>query len=160
MKRIGCTGHQALSAATRSHVAKAIVEVMASLEGETVLGLTCLAEGADQIFAFAVLAAGGQLHVVLPSEDYENSFDNDQARTAYEALLRLASSTTQLEFASPGEDAYLAAGQEVADSSDILLAVWDGKPAAGKGGTADVVSYAQHRGTDVRVIWPPGAARR
>ena len=29
--------------------------------------------------------------------------------------------------------------------SDIVLAVWKGKPAKGKGGTADVVAYAIRR---------------
>ncbi|MEV5731635.1 hypothetical protein AB0N50_38930 [Streptomyces pharetrae] len=42
---------------------------------------------------------------------------------------------------------------------DELLAVWDGKPARGYGGTADVVAYAQRQGTAVRVLWPQGASR-
>ncbi|MFJ8953478.1 hypothetical protein ACIRO1_25525 [Streptomyces sp. NPDC102381] len=53
----------------------------------------------------------------------------------------------------------MAAGKEVVDQSDVLLAVWDGKPAGGKGGTADVVAYAQRQGMDVRIIWPLGATR-
>ncbi|GAB2826863.1 hypothetical protein GCM10027073_64840 [Streptomyces chlorus] len=46
----------------------------------------------------------------------------------------------------------------LADSGE-LLAVWDGKPARGFGGTADVVSYAERSGTPVRVLWPEGATR-
>lgn len=159
MKRIGCTGHQILSAATRRDVAKAVAAEIAGAEGENLLGLTCLAEGADQVFAFATLAAGGQLHVVVPSRNYESSFQSNQARAAYDSLLTLAVSRSELDFSSPGEDAYMAAGREVADQSDILLAVWDGKPAGGKGGTADVVAYAQQRGVEVHIIWPLGATR-
>ncbi|MFH9861330.1 hypothetical protein [Streptomyces sp. NPDC017202] len=40
-----------------------------------------------------------------------------------------------------------------------LLAVWDGKPARGYGGTADVVAYAERTGVAVRVLWPDGASR-
>jgi hypothetical protein len=31
------------------------------------------------------------------------------------------------------------------DKSDMLIAIWDGKPAAGLGGTADAVGYALER---------------
>jgi hypothetical protein len=40
-----------------------------------------------------------------------------------------------------------------------LLAVWDGKPARGHGGTADVVAAAREQGRTVRVIWPAGSTR-
>nr|WSY54289.1 hypothetical protein OG999_31935 [Streptomyces sp. NBC_00886] len=42
---------------------------------------------------------------------------------------------------------------------DELLAVWDGKPAWGYGGTADVVDYPERTGIPVRVLWPEGAIR-
>lgn len=159
MKRIGCTGHQTLSADTRIEVAKAMATEIVKFQGEELLGVTCGAEGADQVFAFTMLAAGTQLRVVIPSRDYESSFQNEKARAAYECLLQLAVSRMELPFSAPSEEAYMAAGQEVADQSDILLAVWDGKPAGGKGGTADVVAYAQRQGMDVRIIWPLGSAR-
>ena len=38
---------------------------------------------------------------------------------------------------------YLAAGCRVAALADLLLAVWDGEPARGRGGTADVVAFAR-----------------
>ncbi len=45
------------------------------------------------------------------------------------------------------------------DTADELYAVWDGEPARGYGGTADVVAYARERGKPVSVIWPDGAYR-
>ncbi len=45
------------------------------------------------------------------------------------------------------------------DRADELWAVWDGEPARGPGGTADVVAHARGRGVPVRVVWPPGARR-
>ena len=57
---------------------------------------------------------------------------------------------------TPGtdEDAYLVAGRRVVDLSDIVLAVWDGHPAKGKGGTADVVAYTIRRGVPLIHIDP------
>ncbi len=38
------------------------------------------------------------------------------------------------------------------DECDVLLAVWDGKPAAGRGGTAEIVAYALKRRVPVVAI--------
>jgi hypothetical protein len=40
-----------------------------------------------------------------------------------------------------------------------LWAVWDGLPARGYGGTAEVVAYARAHAMPVKVIWPVGALR-
>jgi hypothetical protein len=65
----------------------------------------------------------------------------------------------KLEFDEPTEEAFWAAGQRVVEESEQLIAVWDGRPAGGLGGTADVVAYAQKLGKNVLVIWPTGARR-
>jgi polyphosphate kinase 2 (PPK2 family) len=57
------------------------------------------------------------------------------------------------------EDAYLAAGRWIVDHADRLVAVWDGRPARGRGGTAEVVAYARHRGVPVTVLWRAGVLR-
>ncbi|MEV6495449.1 hypothetical protein AB0M20_43550 [Actinoplanes sp. NPDC051633] len=158
MTRVGCTGHQGITASTRRAVSAAIAQTLADLENG-LEGLSSLAEGSDQVFALAVLAAGGKLHVVIPSRGYEETFAADIPRATYRALVALAQQHTTLPFTEPGEDAYLAAGQHIVDHSDVLLAVWDGQDAAGKGGTGDVVAYAYDRGLDVRVIWPRNARR-
>ena len=45
------------------------------------------------------------------------------------------------------------------DTVDLLVAVWDGLPARGFGGTADAVAYAERTGVPCTIIWPPGATR-
>lgn len=157
--RIGCTGHQTLSPSTRRNVAAAIAKILTEHADDTLVGLSSLAQGADQLFAFAILAAGGELHAVIPSERYEQSFTTDQARMTCTALLALAGEVTILSNAEPNEDAYLAAGHHVADQCELLIAVWDGQGAASKGGTGDVVDYARNRATNVEVVWPEGATR-
>jgi hypothetical protein len=157
--RIGFTGHQDLGASTQRDVAAVIAALLADQSNGTLIGLTNLAEGADQLFAFTVLAAGGELQVVVASQGYERSFRTERAEDTYTALLTLAADTTTLPFSEPSEDAYLAAGQEIVNRCDMLLAVWDGRDAAGKGGTGDIVAYARERGVEVRVVWPDGAKR-
>ncbi|MFI5492597.1 hypothetical protein [Actinoplanes sp. NPDC051859] len=157
--RIGFTGHQGLTGATRRAVTAALAAFLADLADDDLVAITSLAEGADQIFALTVLAAGGRLHVIVPSLGYEHTFTDEQAQRNYFALLSQASETTSLPFAAPSEDAYLATGQAVVDRCDRLVAVWDGRPAVGKGGTGDIVIYADELGVDRHIIWPAGARR-
>jgi hypothetical protein len=156
--RIGFTGHQRLTSVTRRSIAGAVSEILARNSGP-LIGLTSLAEGSDQVFALSVLAVGGRLNVVVPCQNYENTFAVLGARDAYAALLCLATDVVSLPYPEPSEDAYLAAGHLIVDKCDKLIAVWDGLPARGKGGTADIVRYAEQVGTPSQVVWPRGAER-
>jgi len=51
------------------------------------------------------------------------------------------------------------ASRVMLERADMLLAVWDGKPARGYGGTADVVQLARDMRKPVVVVWPEGASR-
>lgn len=157
-ERIGFSGHQGLTPHTETLVVKAI-DVL--LEGRTdIEGVCSLAEGADQLFAARVLAAGGTIRVIVPSEGYESTFETDAALQSFRDLLGRASSVTTLDHPEPSESAYWDAGKQVVENSDRLIAVWNGKPAGGLGGTADVVRFAQDLGKQVDVVWPEGAERR
>ena len=158
MTTIGCTGHQTLSPLTRRRVAAALATQIAKVEDDLV-GLCSLAVGADQIFAHILLASGGRLHVVIPCQGYVGAFGDEAARREFERLLSAAHEVTELPFSEPSEEAFMAAGRTVADRCDLLLAVWDGQPAAGLGGTGDVVSHATGRGTPVEIVWPDGSSR-
>jgi hypothetical protein len=155
---LGCTGHQALSPLTRRQVAADLAAKVASFDDE-LAGLCSLAVGADQIFAHILLASGGHLHVIIPCRGYADMFDDEVTRREYERLLSAAHEVTELPFSEPSEEAFMAAGRIVADRCDLLLAVWDGQPAAGLGGTADVVAYAADHGRYVEIVWPDGSSR-
>jgi hypothetical protein len=81
------------------------------------------------------------------------------ARADYDDLISAASNVERLPFVESTEEAHMAAGQALVDRSELVLAVWDGAPARGFGGTADIVAYAHQRGVPVEVVWPPGASR-
>lgn len=158
--RIGVTGHQHIPVRAREHVRRGLDAFLAAYDGQgkEVVGLSSLAWGADQLFAAAMLNAGHALRAVIPSHGYESTFDR-RGLTAYRTLLAGAERTAgvvTLDYPEPCEEAFFAAGKRVVDGCDLLVAFWDGSPAAGKGGTGDAVAYARAQGRPVTVIWPEG----
>jgi hypothetical protein len=157
MTSIGCTGHRDLPSGALAYVRSGILAELPH-DSDHLVGICSLAIGADQLFARLVLDVGGQLHVVIPSSRYEDTFAPDEIGP-YRALLDRARESETLAFPEPSEDAFLAAGKRVAELSDALIAVWDGQPALGKGGTADIVAFARGRAITTRIVWPPGVSR-
>jgi hypothetical protein len=154
---VGVCGHQQLGSARESveGLLKSVVDGFAA----PIAGVTSLAVGADQIFGEAVLHRGGSLHAVIPCRGYESTLSG-AGLDEYRRLLAAATDVAVLDFAKPSEEAFLAAGRWVAEHCDVLLAVWDGAPSRGLGGTADIVAHAQNLGRDIRVLWPQGSPNR
>jgi hypothetical protein len=121
--------------------------------------LSSLATGADQLFAHLALACGAELTAVIPSGDYEEGFATPGELARYQDLKGRATREIQLSFPYATDEAYYAAGAYIADNCDRLLAVWDGRPARGLGGTGDIVQYARDLGRPVTVIWREGVER-
>ncbi|MFE3328375.1 hypothetical protein [Streptomyces sp. NPDC059176] len=158
MKRIGVTGHRSIPPEVLGHVQAVIKAVMCRNAG-AVEALSSLAEGADQLFADIALDCGAELTVVIPSGDYEAGFEDPQVLAGYRRLKGRASQEVRMAFPHSTDEAYYAAGAYIADHCDRLLAVWDGRPARGLGGTGDIVRYARERGKPVTVIWRDGVER-
>ncbi|HEV7907016.1 MAG TPA: hypothetical protein VGP03_02640 [Pseudonocardiaceae bacterium] len=155
--RIGITGHSNLVPECLPAVHAALAEVLGELTPPLV-GVSCLAPGADQVFARVVLELGGAVEVVLPAMDYRDKMAPEH-RDSYDDLLRRASVVSVLPHLLSGRQAYVAANERMLASIDLLVAVWDGVPAAGKGGTAETVEHARACGVPVQVVWPPEARR-
>lgn len=116
--------------------------------------VSSLAEGADRIVAEAGLAAGFSLQAVLPfgATEYARDFETQASRAAFERLLNRASAVFDLNGAADARPrAYEAAGLFMLANIDLLIAIWDGKIAAGVGGTADIVKRAIADG--ILVVW-------
>lgn len=159
MTRIGITGHSNLTADAVPLIAEGIREVLAEHTGGDLVGVTCLAKGADQVFARVVLELGGAVEVVLPSADYRRRKVRPDNVDEFDELISGASAVRTMPFEEAGRDAYMAASDDVLDTVEMMVAVWDGGPSGGHGGTADVVDAARERGLQVAVIWPDGAER-
>ena len=123
-----------------------------------------LADGADQVAAEVAIELGWELHAILPFErsEYRTGLSDEAARERFDKLLGQANCILEL----PGDsgrslDAYVMTGRATIAHCDLLLAVWDGLAARGRGGTAEVVQLAVVNGTPVIHLPPaPDAAAR
>ncbi|MEL6693999.1 MAG: hypothetical protein AAFQ12_13345, partial [Pseudomonadota bacterium] len=122
--------------------------------------VTALAEGADTIAAMAAIEREFKLDVILPFQRdiyIEKQQFAPSATKTFHALLDSPRTNCVFEltdgFHDDADDTelYLAAGRRMLAFSDVVIAVWDGEDAAGRGGTAQIIREAIARG--ITVIW-------
>jgi hypothetical protein len=112
--------------------------------------ISSIAKGADQIVVKSSMEIlGASLEVVLPfrTDDYKQDFDQYEDQNTFNLLYEKADSklnrTFELEPApEKRSEGYRKSGEMIVQSSEIILAVWDGMPAQGEGGTAEMAEYA------------------
>ena len=164
---IGVTGHRKLGPdvvfveALRSAIENIITRA-SSATGipPALVVLSSLAEGADRLIAREVLKVPDScLVVVLPMEndDYIKDFKTGQSKAAYQELFARAVHVEQLPAKYTRVEAYEQAGQYIVDNCDVLVALWDGRPATGRGGTGEIVRYARESKRPVAWICPDKA---
>jgi len=166
---IGVTGHRNLETATCleeriAGILEAITRLAPSRKGTPVAmaALSPLAEGADRLVAKEILKREGTpLDVVLPmdKDDYSADFGVAGSRSEFEELLSRARSVRCLSPSPSRAEAYASAGRYVVDHCDVLIALWDGKPEEGSGGTAEIVRYARTKRCPLFWIDTNGAGR-
>ncbi|MEI6486195.1 MAG: DUF4231 domain-containing protein [Sphingomonadales bacterium] len=125
--------------------------------------LSPLAEGADRLSAEVALAAGYTLDVVLPGPAQRFRDDADPAMTG---LIAQADAVMELPEEPLGDAvSFFLSGRATVAHCDLLIAIWDGERARGRGGTAEIVELALRRGrpvlhlpleadADPILIWP------
>ena len=125
--------------------------------------VSSLAEGADRLVAEAGIAMGYSLICPLPftREEFAQDFVAPNALEPgslgrFEALLATPGATVfELDGShTAASAAYAYAGQVVLRQSDLLIAIWDGAPAAGGGGTAETLLAALKSRTPVLWLSP------
>jgi hypothetical protein len=156
--RVGITGHRGLDDRTEKRVRALLAETVRAYGPGELVGVSCLADGPDVWFAETVLDHGGRIEAVIPATAYRDSLPTWH-HPVYDRLLHRAADIHATGLTTSDSHAHMAGSEILVGLVDELLAVWDGKPARGYGGTADVVAYAQRQGTPVRVLWPEGASR-
>ena len=165
---VGITGHRTLDPAVEPALAAAVGGVLARMRADVgriaeqqrgrfadepsrLTMVSGLAAGADQIAAETALAQGYRLVALLP-------FDQDHYATtmAPAERARMASLVARADHvwtppagSVSGAAAYVLAGDVTVAGCDLLIAVWDGEPERGPGGTAAVVAEAVRRGVPV-----------
>ena len=149
---VGFTGHRELT--DPSQMASQIDLVLNRLSDISgpLAAVSSLARGADLLFLDAVTRRKLPLWLMLPFPlaRFEKDFsppDWDKIKPYFKAALQVE----EITGAASDDEAYMEAGEKTVEEADILVAVWDGKPAAGLGGTADIVEYA--RKLEKPLIW-------
>ncbi|MBI5679907.1 MAG: SLATT domain-containing protein [Methanobacterium sp.] len=159
---IGITGHRILpdEQRIRENVKKVMVKVEALLPKtpHTFYIISPLAEGADRVATEEILKLSSLedntfLEAILPlsPNEYHQDFAGDESKTQFNNLLNLANVVNEIDQSESREDAYYKAGTYTVDNCDVLIAIWDGKPPAGLGGTAQIIEYAKKNGK--RIFW-------
>ena len=155
--RIGVTGHRYLDELDKvmKGVENVIQRILETFPDSDFRVLSSLAEGADQILAKRLLLVPNtHLWVPLPlsEEEYLKDFRAARSKEEFIHLLRKAERVIKLPEMDNREDCYKAAGKYIVKNSNLLIAIWDGKPAQGKGGTAEIVTLTRTRNIPLAYI--------
>src|SRR5258708_14814823 len=142
---VGLSGHTQVTDKTRirNAIRRALEQILGDWPTRWV-AFSSIAYGADTLFVQEALDLNLSWNAILPMPLalFREDFDTDQWSLASHYLAKAISTQTIPESPSR-EDGYLDAGYEVVHHSDVIIAVWDGLPARGKGGTGDIVTYAR-----------------
>jgi len=153
---VGFTGHRRLRQPEK--VGAILRELLQSLGAEIpgqLVGHSSIAIGGDTLFAEACIALQIPWIAMLPltEGDFKSDFTETDWKKARE-LLQKAARVESLVGASDRDVAYLECGLATVEEADLMIALWDGEPSRGTGGTADVVTHARNLGRPLIVIHP------
>lgn len=85
--------------------------------GSQLVGLSCLADGADTLFARAVLDAGGALVVVVPAAEYRAGLPESHHPT-YDCLIKRAAEVIRLDHTTSDSQAHMDASLHMIKHAD------------------------------------------
>jgi hypothetical protein len=146
---VGFTGHRVVK--HPEAVAELIRKELPSLrpKGEELIAMSSIAIGADTIFVQEALRAGLKWVAMLPMsrEIFRQDFTPEEWAVAEQLLAQAAEIRTIHGHERP--QGYVDCGKATVDESDIIMSLWDGLPARGAGGTAEIVAYARSVGREI-----------
>jgi hypothetical protein len=166
--RIGVTGHRALPMErldgmrdglrslllhvrdTVRRIGEEWKAVYADNGAATLVVVSPLARGADRLVAREAHGLGFLLDVPTPYDLTRSDPEIADPRNGTGLLYARARAQFVLDGIPGDYQAYVEVGRRVVDNADLLIAFWDGRPAAGPGGTAEIVRLAREH--DVPVI--------
>jgi hypothetical protein len=153
---VGFSGHRQLAQPCEAEGAvRTVLEALRREGPGEWIALSSAAAGADTLFARQALALGLKWHVLLPLPPAEFQHDFSPADWKLtEALLQAAGQVHLIGQSGARDDRYLDCGMETVNDCDVFVVLWDGLPARGKGGTAEVVAYARELKKPLVIIDP------
>jgi hypothetical protein len=148
---IGFTGHRHLTDEAKSRTQ--IFQFLKEKKGNTpglVYGVSSAAAGGDLLFAESCIQLGLPLRILLPMA--KDQFHEDFDEPTWQRVENVLSHATSVEVtgsAQPRDAQYYECGVETVLQSRLLLALWDGEPSRGLGGTKDILDFAKVDGRPV-----------
>jgi hypothetical protein len=121
-------------------------QIEASWPGLPLMAISPLAEGSDRLVVRRVLARpGAQLIVPLPMSEaeYVRDFTSSHSQDEFYELLAKAHRIVRFPPDSTRPAAYATAGRYIIEQCHVLVALWNGEPANGEGGTGAIVAMAR-----------------
>jgi hypothetical protein len=151
---VGFTGHRKVpyEAKSRQVIRDFLARQKASHLG-IVYGISSAASGGDQLFAESCLELEIPLRILLPRPAGQFRADFDD--TSWQRTLRIMEKAISVEVTGRHEsqtEQYYDCGIQTVAESQLLVALWDGLPARGAGGTQEMVSYARKTGHPIAWI--------
>jgi hypothetical protein len=155
---IGVSGHRFLRDwnALKGGLVSAVATISELFPGRLFNLISPLAEGADRLVADVIIRYPGAKLVVplpLPRSEYMKDFTAPGSKEEFLRMLKTAAEIILLPPEHCREAAYEAAGLYVLKHCEILIALWDGVSARGRGGTGDIIARAVAGGKPVCHIW-------
>lgn len=149
---VGLVGHRKLSPADLHSLQEEfdsfLIQLLENLQETPLLVLTSIAEGADRLAHHSKYRDRIQICSVLPMpiKEYSKDFATKQQRESFEALIKNSeyviafNENSNKKFVGADRNkAYKECADWISDHSNSLVAIWDGGPSRGIGGTAGTV---------------------
>jgi hypothetical protein len=142
-------------------VEQMVVEEVLAVRADGLVVDEVLTVRADRLVGATALAdLDARLEVALPmdAEKYAKDFKTEESKQQFRSLLAWArpSDIWQAPDNLEPEEAYERAGRYLVDRCDALIALWDGGKSRGRGGTAEIVAYAQEKGVPIAWVHTTG----
>jgi hypothetical protein len=154
---VGVSGHRWITETTEllSAIDKVFEKINQVYSFSNLKVISPLAEGADRIIARRSISFVHAYLIALlpfPEKEYLKDFSTQESVQEFQGLIHQAKQIIELMGCSIREEAYIALGKTLLDRCEILITIWDGKPANGRGGTAEIVYEARRRGLPIAWI--------
>jgi len=159
---VGFTGHRKLkNPQVVTDALRSVLDELTATHGP-LSAISSAASGADTLFVEEVARRRIPYFLALPFR--RDRFQRDFTAEEWSRVASYFDGALAVEEAEDDDsatDGYMECGVRTVDHADVMIAVWDGEPASGLGGTGDIVDYA--RGLEKPLIWidaATGAVRR
>jgi hypothetical protein len=151
---VGFTGHRKVPYETKSRqVIRDFLAQQKESHHGVMYGICSVAAGGDQLFAESCIELNIPLRILLPRPAEQFRADFDEA--SWQRTAHIIANAISVEVTGRHEaqnEQYYDCGIQTVAESQLLVALWDGQPSRGIGGTQEIVSYARKTGHPIAWI--------